>query len=113
MWTRTISRMTLSLIIFAGALPALANQPAGADKTTVGAATHDAAVLPKPATETVRGVVESFDEGKDVITLRLSSERVEQFRVQDGLVFNAIRFGDDVEVTVQDIAGARTIVGLK
>jgi len=33
--------------------------------------------------------------------------------VQDGLLFNAVRFGDPVEITVQDIAGAKTIVELK
>jgi hypothetical protein len=33
--------------------------------------------------------------------------------VQDALVFNAIRFGDRVELTVETIDGARTIVGLR
>jgi hypothetical protein len=32
--------------------------------------------------------------------------------VQDGLLFNAVRYGDQVEVTVEDINGATTIVGL-
>jgi len=61
----------------------------------------------------MRGVVESIDEGSDTITLRLSPETTQQFRVQDGLLFNAVRFGDPVEITVQDIAGAKTIVELK
>lgn len=33
-------------------------------------------------------------------------------KVHDGLLFNAVRYGDQVEVTVENIDGARTIVGL-
>ncbi len=65
-----------------------------------------------PATETMRGVVDRVDQGNDTLTLRLASDAKEQFKVQDGLIFNAVRFGDAVEVTVQKIAGAKTIVGL-
>ena len=36
----------------------------------------------------------------------------EEFKVQDGLLFDSVRYGDRVEVTVENIAGARTIVGL-
>jgi hypothetical protein len=32
--------------------------------------------------------------------------------VRDGLIFNAVRYGDQVEVTVENIDGAKTIVGL-
>jgi hypothetical protein len=65
-----------------------------------------------PATETVRGIVDRVDQGNDTITLLLPSEAKEQFKVQDGLIFNAIRFGDAVEISVQKIAGTKTIVGL-
>jgi hypothetical protein len=65
-----------------------------------------------PATETMRGVVDRVDQGNDTITLRLPSDAKEQFKVQDGLIFNAVRFGDAVEVSVQKISGTRTIVGL-
>jgi Cu/Ag efflux protein CusF len=44
--------------------------------------------------------------------IRLPAETTEQFKVQDGLIFNAVRYGDHVEVTIQNIAGAKTIVGL-
>jgi hypothetical protein len=33
-------------------------------------------------------------------------------RAQDGLIFNSVRYGDAVEVTVQNIAGSKTVVGL-
>jgi hypothetical protein len=33
--------------------------------------------------------------------------------VQDALVFNAVHDGDPVEITVENIQGAKTIVGLK
>jgi Cu/Ag efflux protein CusF len=35
------------------------------------------------------------------------------FKVQDGLIFNAVHRGDYVEVTVENIGGKKTIVGLK
>jgi len=91
----------------------MASEPAGTEQEAVGVVTQGVVVVPRPATGTVRGVVDSFDEGSDTIKLRLSPETTQQFKVQDGLVFNAVRFGDQVEVSVQDIAGAKTIVGLK
>ena len=60
----------------------------------------------------VRGVVASVDESSNTITIRRSSETTEEFKVQDGLLFDSVRYGDRVEVTVENIAGAKTIVGL-
>jgi hypothetical protein len=59
-----------------------------------------------------RGVVASVDERSNTITIRRSSETTEEFKVQDGLLFDSVRYGDRVEVTVENIAGAKTIVGL-
>jgi Cu/Ag efflux protein CusF len=67
---------------------------------------------PRPQ-ETLRGVVTGVDERNDLITLRLASDVSADFRVQDGLLFNAVRDGDQVEITVENIEGAKTIVGLK
>ena len=58
------------------------------------------------------GVVDSVDQSSDTIKVRLSADRVEEFRVQDGLIFNAVRYGDQVELTVQMVGGAKTIVDL-
>jgi hypothetical protein len=33
--------------------------------------------------------------------------------VQDALIFDAVRYGDPVEITVENIEGAKTIVGLQ
>lgn len=63
--------------------------------------------------ETLEGVVTAVDERSDRITVRLKSDTTADFRVQDALVFNAVRFGDRVELTVETIDGARTIVGLR
>jgi len=76
-----------------------------------------AALRARPG-KTVRGMIAGTDEGRDRITLRVPNQdsedfRIEAFKVQDGLVFNAVRFGDQVEVTVENIDGARTIVALK
>jgi hypothetical protein len=65
-----------------------------------------------PATDGVRGTIDSVDERNDTITIRVSAEGTEQFKVQDGLIFNAVRYGDRVEVTLQNIAGTKTVVAL-
>lgn len=77
------------------------------------AITQGTVVAREPATETLRGVIDSVDQANDTIKIRLSQDKTEQFKVQDGLIFNAVRYGDQVEVSVQNIAGAKTIVGLK
>jgi Cu/Ag efflux protein CusF len=89
-----------------------ADEAATRDQEAVAALTQGAAVAASPATETLRGVVDSVDQGNDAIKIRLPTETTEQFKVQDGLIFNAVRYGDQVEVTIQKIAGAKTIVGL-
>jgi hypothetical protein len=80
-----------------------------------------AAVAPSAAPEinggdrslqTLRGVVAAIDERNDLITVRLRSDSVTSLKVNDGLLFNALRYGDEIEVTVRNIDGARTIVGL-
>jgi len=63
--------------------------------------------------ETFHGVVTAIDERNDRITLRLAKDASSDFRVQDALMFDAVRYGDQVEITVEDIDGAKTIVGLK
>jgi protein-tyrosine-phosphatase len=63
--------------------------------------------------ETLRGIVTGIDERNDRITLRLAKSASADFRVQDGLLFNAVRDGDRVEITVENIEGAKTIVGLR
>lgn len=71
-----------------------------------------AALAPRPAIVPLRGVVESVDQGSDTINIRSSLGQIEQLRVQDALIFNAVRYGDKVEVSVQTIAGVKTIVSL-
>ncbi len=65
------------------------------------------------ALETLQGVVTVIDERNDRVSLQLTSDNNGDFRVQDGLIFNAIRAGHRVEITVQTTGGARTIVALK
>ncbi len=65
------------------------------------------------APDTFGGIVASTDERNDTLTLQLSSTGTSHdFKVQDGLLFNSVRYGDPVEVTVETIDGARTITGL-
>jgi hypothetical protein len=90
-----------------------ADKPAGSEREMLVGRIQGPAVAPKPAMETLRGVVDSVDERNDTIKIRLSPETVEQLRVQDGLIFNSVGYGDAVEVTVQNIAGSKTIVGLR
>jgi hypothetical protein len=81
----------------------------------VGATSDSFITLPTraPPLEILQGVVTAIDEGHDQISVRLGPDAMEGFKVQDGLIFNAVRFGDHVELTVENIDGAKTIVGLK
>jgi hypothetical protein len=63
--------------------------------------------------EMLQGVVTAMDERNDRIAVRLTSDIVATFKVQDGLVFDAVRRGDQVELTLETIDGAKTIVGLR
>jgi len=104
------------LVIVAGLSPAqaLARELAVTlpEQAAPVAQTQGAAVGRPPATETLRGVIDSVDQRNDTITIRLSADTTEQFKVQDGLIFNSVRFGDLVEITVQNTSGTKTIVGL-
>ena len=63
--------------------------------------------------ETLRGVVAGVDERNDRITLSLPSGASAVLKVHDPLAFNAVRDGDQVEITVENIEGVKTIVGLR
>ena len=67
---------------------------------------------PRPQ-QTLRGMVTGIDERSDRLTVRLAEGSSSDFKVKDALVFNAVRFGDEVEITVENVEGAKTIVGLK
>jgi hypothetical protein len=90
-----------------------ADEPAGSEREMLVGRTQGPDIAAKPAIETLRGVVDSVDERNDAIKIRLSTETIEQLRVQDGLLFNSVRYGDPVEVAVQNIAGSKTFVGLR
>lgn len=61
----------------------------------------------------LQGVVANVDERNDRIALRLTSDVTADFRVQDALIFDSVRYGDPVEITVESIDGTKTIVGLR
>ena len=103
----------LSLLGEIGPSPIMASEQADTQHATVGVGSQAPTVEPKPAIEVVRGTVDSVDEANDRIKIRLSPETSELLKVQDGLIFNAVRFGDQVKVLVQDIAGEKTIVDLE
>ncbi len=63
--------------------------------------------------ETLQGLITVVDERNDQIRVWLDADVSHDFKVQDGLIFNAVHSGDRVEITVEDIKGAKTVVGLK
>ena len=66
------------------------------------------------AQETFRRIVANANERNDTLTIQLASDGTTgDFKVQDGLIFNSVQYGDPVEITVETIDGARTIIGLK
>ncbi|UGY19468.1 copper-binding protein [Bradyrhizobium septentrionale] len=107
----TKSTLALCVVILWPAMALAAPTEVSENQQAVVALAEAAAIHP-PSTQTLRGVVDSIDERNDTIRIRLSPDRTEPFKVQDGLLFNAVRFGDPVAFSVQDISGFRTIVGL-
>jgi hypothetical protein len=103
----------LSLLGTMAASPTMANEQTEAGRPTVGIVRQDAAVAPKPAIEIMSGMVDSVDERNGTIKIRLSSGASQPLKVEDGLIFNAVRFGDQVEVSVHEIAGVKTLVGIE
>ena len=72
------------------------------------------------AQETIRGKVASVDEATGKISIQISgttgagaSIAPTQFKVQDGLMFNAIKQGDKVSITSENVNGMPTIKSLK
>jgi hypothetical protein len=67
-----------------------------------------------PALETLKGIVASVNQRNDTLTIQLPSAGTSSdFKVQDGLIFDSVRYGDPVEITVEVIGGARTVTTLK
>ncbi|MHC2331439.1 uncharacterized protein involved in response to NO [Bradyrhizobium sp. USDA 4454] len=106
---RTTTAVLCLAVLWTGA--ALAAPADDRERQQAAVALEAAMILPS-ASETLRGIVDRVDERNDTLLIRLSADKTEAFKVQDGLIFNAVRFGDPVEISVQTIAGFRTIVGL-
>ena len=104
--------MALVAILLPGAAMSAPSDEMLAEPESIAVLTLGPDMTRPPATETLRGVVDSVDQGRNTIEIRLSQDRDEFFKVQDGLIFDAVRFGDPVEIAVQTISGARTIVRL-
>jgi Cu/Ag efflux protein CusF len=97
-------------------LPSVAfSSPSGAEKEPAVAMTRGIAATTEraPSQEVLQGMITAVDQSNDRVTVRLASGAVTDFKVQDGLIFNAVRYGDQVEITVESIEGAETIVGLR
>jgi Cu/Ag efflux protein CusF len=72
------------------------------------------------AQETINGKVASVDEAGGKISIQIggtsgagASTSPTVFKVQDGLLFNAIKPGDQVSVTTENVNGVPTIKSLK
>ena len=74
------------------------------------------------AERNVRGVVVKVDGIAGIISVRemhpgmagaISYGMVEEFKVQDGLLFDAVRPGDEVVFSALEISGAMTITKLR
>jgi Cu/Ag efflux protein CusF len=70
----------------------------------------------------MRGLIEKVDEPNGSITVQRTPEgtvgassatKSDKFAVQDSLLFNALREGDKVSFTAQEINGVNTITNLK
>ena len=108
-----IATFTTGVMVMIPTSLAFADDPAGVEHDRLAASQTIGLVnQSKPATETISGVVASVDESKDTIKIQRSPQTTEELKVQDGLLFSAVRYGNPVQVTVENINGARTITGL-
>lgn len=62
--------------------------------------------------ETIRGTIASIDERNDKVTVRLPSDETTDLKVEDGLLFNALRYGDAVQMTVRTVGNSKEIVSV-
>ena len=74
------------------------------------------------AQQSMTGTISKVDEAGGKVAIQQSQAgtvgassggAAEEFKVQDGLVFNAIKPGDKVSVTVSDVGGVKTITKLE
>jgi len=74
------------------------------------------------AQQSVMGTISKVDEANGKIAIQQTQSgtvgaspgaAAEEFKVQDGLIFNAVKPGDKVVVTVTDVGGVKTITKLE
>ena len=74
------------------------------------------------AQQSMTGTISKVDEASGKVAIQQgqggtvgasTSGAAEEFKVQDGLVFNAVKPGDKVTVTVTDSGGVKTITKLE
>lgn len=74
------------------------------------------------AQQSMTGTISKVDEASGKVAIQLaqggtvgasSGAAAEEFKVQDGLLFNAIKPGDKVTFTVTDTGGVKTITKLE
>jgi Cu/Ag efflux protein CusF len=74
------------------------------------------------AQQALRGSITKVDEANGKITIQLTpagtvgasgAGNTEDFKVQDGLMYNALQSGDKVTFTAETINGAKTITKLQ
>ncbi|MEA3112843.1 MAG: hypothetical protein QOG58_2642 [Caballeronia sp.] len=74
------------------------------------------------AQQSVTGTISKVDEANGKIAIQQTQSgtvganpggAAEEFKVQDGLIFNAVKPGDKVVVTVTEVGGVKTISKLE
>ena len=74
------------------------------------------------AQQSLTGTISKVDEANGKIGIQQTQSGTvganpgaagEEFKVQDGLIFNAVKPGDKVAVTVTDVGGVRTVTKLE
>ena len=87
-----IATFTTGVVVMIPASLAFADDPAGVEHDWPAATqTVGAAGMAKPTTEIINGVVASVDERSDTIKIQRSPQMAEELKVQDGLLFSAVR----------------------
>ena len=112
-----VVRQTLPRALFVASAMLLATVCASSAAQDAGATepvSAPASASDVAAQETLRGTVAETNERNDTLTVQIApTGRSGDFKVSDGLLFNAVRYGDPVEITVETVGGVKTIVALK
>jgi Cu/Ag efflux protein CusF len=112
---------TIAVPTSSGVPPAKENLMRIVQTISASAITIVLAMSTASAQQAIKGVVTAIDEPGGTISIQQTTSgtvgasggaATDSYRVQDGLLFNAVHLGDKVAISVETLEGAKTITRL-